>query len=59
MSKCPWCGSTAKTLRTLDHLDEAEFVYTDRSEAAARRNPVMCSECHGVGGYEDFVEVAA
>ena len=51
---CPWCGSTASTLRTIEHLDVAEFVYSRPGEAAARLNPVMCSECHGVGGHEDF-----
>jgi hypothetical protein len=55
MSACPWCGSDKAPLPTIDHLDEAEFVYVKPSKCAAQRNPCMCPDCHGVGGREDFM----
>lgn len=41
---CPHCGERAPTVSNSDDLDPRH----------KRINPVKCSNCHGVGGYEDF-----
>jgi len=57
--QCPWCGhggERAQFWSTAEHADEAEFVYSANNEQTRARNPVMCPECHGVGGPEDFFD---
>lgn len=57
---CPWCGDHITPQFTAEHLNEAEFIYNNKNDhKAVRRNPLMCPECHGVGGYEDFEVVEA
>ena len=52
---CPWCGSTTPPLLTSEHPDEANFVYpSGNKKADIKRNPLMCADCCGVGGREDF-----
>lgn len=54
---CPWCGSHQQPMNTAEHLDLAEFQYSDpRDPKVVARNPVMCSECYGVGGFKDFID---
>ena len=50
---CPWCGSDSEPVPT--DLEVAEFRYSDPKEPSSlRRNPAMCPDCHGVGGWEDW-----
>ncbi len=53
---CPWCAKKVKPLATAEHKHEAVFVYSDpkKDPRAIARNPAMCPECFGVGGWEDF-----
>lgn len=56
---CPWCGCNVQPVATAENLDRAEFVYStpQNDPRVVARNPLMCPDCCGVGGFEDF-EVA-
>lgn len=52
-TECPWCGSKQAPVAT--DVEVANFVHSDPRDPKARaRNPLMCPECHGVGGFEDW-----
>lgn len=54
-TECPWCGSSMQPVSTDEYIELAEFVYSDKRDPKARkRNPAMCPDCHGVGGWEDW-----
>lgn len=44
---CPWCHTG---ITPTSNLDDPDPVH-------ARRNPLVCSECGGFGGYEDWAEM--
>jgi len=48
---CPWCSSTKSPIPN-NRLRDPDGEHR-------RRNPIRCSECDGVGGYEDFFSEAA
>lgn len=47
--QCPWCYEDVEPVPTDDRAISNIGNHVDRS-----RNPAMCPECFGVGGYEDF-----
>jgi hypothetical protein len=50
---CPWCGSEAPP--ELTNLNYANFVHSDpKDPKVLARNPAMCPDCFGVGGWEDW-----
>jgi hypothetical protein len=51
---CPWCDHRVHPVSTADHMDKACFQYSDKTPKAIALNPLMCPECCGVFGYEDF-----
>jgi len=58
--ECPWCESEVTPLFTAEHLSEANFQYSSpRDPKAVAKNPLMCPECQGVFGFEDFYGEAA
>lgn len=52
---CPWCASTKAPIPTAEHLGEAVFQYGHPGDSKhVARNPLMCPDCLGVGGWEDW-----
>jgi hypothetical protein len=50
--QCPWCSLE---IEPIENDGEGTSVFGYREKAAwILRNPLMCPECSGVGGYEDF-----
>jgi len=48
---CPWCNTVVTPIAT---DERAVFVHSKGTAKDRVRNPLMCPDCFGVGGVEDW-----
>lgn len=55
-TQCPWCPSKAAPVATDPNVANFKHLPDTREgrERHMQKNPAMCPDCHGVGGWEDW-----
>lgn len=57
--QCPWCEEYIEPIQN-DGSGVSQFISNPHEKDAhwLSKNPAMCPECLGVGGWEDFTLIA-